>query len=140
MELYFYNEENNAQQGIRRHVMVSYGQAYVGNIGGLNHAREVTVMGDAANILSRIDLLTKHPNLKDSLPTTKFILTQEAAQYAQGLLPQLEFLPIKLKDHNVHIKDFEEVDLIYTLDISETHYQSILDYFNRTQGAFKETA
>lgn len=97
-----------------RHVLLDCGPATVGNIGGLNSAREITAMGNCVNRLSRIDLLTKDERVASLIGRNSILMSVEFAEKVAGLFSALKFGRLSLRDLSLSIKDFpEEKELVY---------------------------
>ena len=76
------NEAMNAtatQMPIKRYILISSGEAMVGNFGGLDSSVEITALGSPVNFLSRLDDLTKAPEMGSSLEPGNLILCQRSA-------------------------------------------------------------
>lgn len=106
------------EKRVRRFVLVSYGEAVVGNIGGSDSSRDITVLGNPANILSRIDPLTKEPGLKDKLSHADIILTNDAFQVLSKTV-QLSATRLELSPLGMRIRDFEEEQTLWVVKSDE---------------------
>lgn len=93
---------------IQRYLLISFGSGVVGNVGGSDGSREITVLGTPANILSRIDELTKKPEIASLLVDDHLILSAEAANQLQLYFPALELTWIDVHGLNLTIRDFPE--------------------------------
>lgn len=108
------NAEVDPAFRMRRYVIISYGEAVVGNVGGRNGAREISAVGSCANILSRIDPLTKAPEIARSLHDGSLILTSKAREAAERsplckkILEAGEMKTAHLADLGLSIRDFPE--------------------------------
>lgn len=111
---------------VRRFVLLSYGEAVVGNIGGSDSSRDITVLGNPANILSRIDPLTKDPSLKDRLSHADVILTEEAFRVVSRLA-QVEAVRLELAPLGVRIRDFEEEEALWLVKSTELNLKRVVD-------------
>ena len=68
------NSDNiSNSQPVNRHILISFGEALVGNIGGHNSSTNITALGTPVNILSRIDEITKNDNIRSLLDTNSLI-------------------------------------------------------------------
>ena len=63
---------------ITRYVIITFGDLIVGNLGGNEGSRDISVIGNAANLPWRIDAITKLPKIKKLLENAPVILSQEA--------------------------------------------------------------
>lgn len=120
------NSNENIQADIRRHVIVSFGPALVGNTGGIDGSRDVAAYGDCANILSRIDEITKKENIRGLITPSSIILTEEAGELLYSLYPNLPRATIEFSQYNLELRDFSEQKKIYVLEASavESHFKS----------------
>ncbi len=131
-----------SQFEIKRFVSISFGHALVGNIGGSENAREITVMGRPANILSRIDQLTKVKAFLDCLPKNAVILDKMSMEALFRANWKHNIIEISLLALNLKIRDFPEETHLYCVEsddknlahvselIAELDSQNI-DEFNR---------
>lgn len=125
MEIFFFNADLNRVEGhpeIRRYMILSFGEVLLGNVGGGENAREITVMGSPANLLSRIDQLTKHPKIREVISESKMILSSDAAALVQKIVPEVSMSAIRLNDLDVQLRDFPEEKELFTFEMSKTHY------------------
>jgi class 3 adenylate cyclase len=121
------NAELNAKgrsEPVRRFVLLSYGEAVVGNIGGQDSSREITALGPPVNILSRMDLLTKDEHASSHLRTDSVILSSSAATALGRLLPQLSMQKLDLRALNTELRDFPEEHAIWLLPVTSENLQS----------------
>ncbi|MEK7690856.1 MAG: hypothetical protein AAB425_07535 [Bdellovibrionota bacterium] len=112
------NRRLEPNERIKRYVLLSYGQAVVGNIGGTEGSREITALGDPANILSRIDPLTKDPGFARHLSQECVILTDEAGRMAKVLFPELNLNPVELPALGLSLRDFPEQTKLWIADVA----------------------
>lgn len=110
---------------VKRYILISTGDAIVGNVGGLNSGVEITALGSPVNFLSRLDDATKHPGLSKHLSPGDLLLCSRSA----GLLKQssIEFnlVEVDLVDEGVEIRDFEDTRNIFILRPSQAAIQSL---------------
>ncbi|MBF0316265.1 MAG: hypothetical protein HQK52_22800 [Oligoflexia bacterium] len=126
------NEEMNKRQEsantkIKRYVLISHGEAVVGNIGANDASREVTVLGPPANILSRIDPLTKIYEFQVLLDSSAIILTQSAVKKLTTIIPSFTFVEIFLPDIGVTIRDFPEEQFLYIIPHNHAIFATLFD-------------
>ena len=129
------NHELNSrgtQNAIRRYILISTGEAVVGNLGGLDSSIEITALGPPVNYLSRLDELTKNPYLRDQLtPGDILICSNTKDRLAEaGIL--LHWQRIALKAGGLEMRDFPEVDEIYKLNESDTAYEILQTWYQQT--------
>ena len=132
-EVHFQNQKmNNQGSEIKRHFIVSAGEVLVGNIGGDHNSREITVMGSAANVLSRIDQITKKKRFKETATTEYMIITEQVYLLLNEIVPHVQILKIDLKELNLEIKDYPEMDVVYCLKMDSGNYSTIKNIYNQT--------
>ena len=125
------NETFNAtsvQSEIQRYILISSGVAYVGNFGGLDSSIEITALGSPVNFLSRVDDLTKAPELAERLETGDLILDQETVESALKIGLKFEFDCFDLAEMGLVIKDFPEVGEVYRLRPSDDIYRALVGF------------
>lgn len=120
-----WNDEVPVDQKVRRFVLVSFGEAVVGNIGGTGGSREITALGSCVNILSRIDPLTKSPSLAGQLSAKTLILTRQAAEAARFGLPDLELVRVDLAALSLTIRDFPEETAIWLMPVNDRNRSAL---------------
>ena len=112
----FNDSENNVT--IQRHVLISSGEAVVGNLGGLDSSIEITALGSPVNFLARLDELSKEPPLQECLGE-RFLIVSNASKL---LIDQMD-LPIsaealELEESDLSIRDFPEETTIWLIPVS----------------------
>jgi class 3 adenylate cyclase len=117
------NEELNAgleeRLRIKRYILISSGQAFVGNLSGYQSAIEITAIGRPVNLLSRIDELTKTPALNGFLQAGSIIMDPETMSCLSEWFEELRFEKIDLKRLDVRIRSFEDIDSLYLFPIDD---------------------
>ena len=103
---------------IIRYVIISFGSVTVGNIGSSAGARDISVLGAAANLPSRIDRLTKCENMKQYLAEFPVVMSGEAFQLVGCLFPNLAAIEVKLSSLNIVLDEFPEEKAIYLIPTS----------------------
>ncbi|RZA26975.1 MAG: hypothetical protein EOP10_01830 [Proteobacteria bacterium] len=105
---------------VTRHIIVTFGQASVGNIGGISSAREVTVLGSPANKSNRIDLLTKDSKFQKLIEDDEgIIVSSEVWQFLNQNHSNLVMKHIDLRPLALKIPDFEEDNDVYFISIDQ---------------------
>ncbi|MCB0413731.1 MAG: hypothetical protein KDD50_05325 [Bdellovibrionales bacterium] len=134
-----FNKSNKSSAQIKRHVLVSCGNAVVGNLGGQNSAYEVTALGPPVNYLSRLDDLTKNQAISDSVEISDIILSNDTVKLLEQFDIIFNLKKIDLRDLNLSIRDFEDEVFIWLLPVDkdnkeistllfqETHQRRILE-------------
>lgn len=110
---------------VRRFVLLSFGEAIVGNIGGSQSAREITALGSCVNLLARIDTQTKDKKLAPYLAQNSVIVTSDAAAVAQTCFPDLQMEHIDLVSIGVTIRDFSEEKSLWLVPVHEANRQIV---------------
>lgn len=125
-----FNAEMNSQlppeQRINRYILLSCGDAVVGNLSSYESAIEITAIGRPVNILSRIDELTKNETLKSKIEHGDIIMTTEVARQLKEVLPDLQLKALDLSLLSLKIRDFEEISQIYILKPTKTNLDALL--------------
>ncbi len=125
------NQSMNATAGvteIRRYILISSGSAYVGNFGGLDSSIEITALGSPVNYLSRIDELTKAPELARELRRGDLLLDQSTRESLTALGLEFKIDVFDLDQMKLTIRDFPEVKKIYRLSTTDEAYDALLAY------------
>lgn len=126
MEIARLNHDMNATSSsvqIDRYVLISCGEALVGNLGGLDSSIEITALGSPVNLLSRVDEITKHPQIKGLLEPGDLLLCERSSQLMAELVPNLRVDKIELP--GVTIRDFPEVSCIYSVKATDSNYAAV---------------
>lgn len=124
------NEAMNAtaiQMQIKRYILISSGEAMVGNFGGLDSSVEITALGSPVNFLSRLDELTKAPEMAQLLKPGDLILCERSADLLRELGIPLELVLIDLCKMGLKVRDFPETRIVYTLKPNDVHYAALLE-------------
>lgn len=120
-----YNESKKEQADIRKHILVSVGEAVVGNIGGVDSSIEITAMGTVVNFVNRLEGVIKMEPLKSEIDQLDVVISNESAQLLKNVGLELEMNSKNLQDYNLSIKDFEEVKGFYLLRSSKKNQNLI---------------
>jgi class 3 adenylate cyclase len=108
-----FNEARPDQDPINRYVLITSGEALVGNLGGFDSSIEITALGNPVNFLSRIDEATKHSAIRSLITNRHVVMDERTAMGLSALLPEFEIEELNLARLGVHIRDFESVDRIF---------------------------
>jgi len=119
--------ETLASSKVIRYVLLSEGEAIVGNIGGLDSSVEITALGPPVNLLSRLDELTKSKISELQLQPGDLILSPSFAERLSGLIPKIQLRPVSLDDFNVKVRDFPDVRRLFILKPSESNLRDVLE-------------
>lgn len=123
------NQSVPDQLKINRYILVSCGQAVVGNLSSYDSGIEITAIGKPVNLLSRIDELTKNEILRKSLVEGDILLTSEMAEETKKIFSNITLNLISLSALGLKVRDFEQVAEIYLLPVSKKNYQIIFKEF-----------
>ena len=121
------NENLPEGQRIKRYILVSCGDAIVGNLSSYESAIEITAIGSPVNILSRIDELTKQGPLKELLEQGDIIMTAKFAELLGSIRPHVELKKIDLKSLNLKIRDFDDAETIYVFKTTKNNLEALMD-------------
>jgi class 3 adenylate cyclase len=127
------NQDMNATANtklIKRSVLVSCGEALVGNVGGLDSSIEITALGDPVNFLSRVDEITKRREVAAQLQLGDLVLSEQASLLLDRLAPDVTQTSIDLAKLGVSIRDFGDVKYIFAVAPSDSNYASVLRALN----------
>lgn len=113
-----YNETNSSQVYIQRHILISTGEAIVGNLGGMDSSIEITALGSPVNLLSRLDELTKSAALKPHLEKPCLILCDRTTDLLREINLNLDLKKIVLSDLGLKIRNFEDIDQIWLIEVN----------------------
>lgn len=108
---------------IKRYVLLSAGEAVVGNLGGAGSSIEITALGSPVNLLSRIDEATKAPRFSAILDQGDVIATSEFAEELERLVPGVESEVVDISGLGVELRDFPEVTKLVVVKPSDHNYQ-----------------
>ncbi|MEM7216831.1 MAG: hypothetical protein AAF515_00605 [Pseudomonadota bacterium] len=128
-----FNESRNDVE-IRRYILISVGEAVVGNLGGFDSSIEITALGSPVNFLSRLDDLTKTPGLQEHLNTSDIVICPRSKELLDEMGLSLETLDIDLDQEGLSIRDFPTIRRIFALPPSDNNHdivRSSLDYIER---------
>jgi class 3 adenylate cyclase len=110
---------------LERHAILSFGDVIVGNFGGDEHSREVTVHGAPANIGSRIDPVTKLSIFKDQYRRSCIILTPNVYFKIGKFLSKYNVDEFSVGDYQV--RDFAELTSLYVLELTDVNIELFLE-------------
>jgi class 3 adenylate cyclase len=110
-----FNEAQRIETRIHRYVLISNGDAIVGNLGGYDSSIEITALGSPVNLLSRIDEITKLAKFKERVRETDLVLCPATARLLGHLALGCTIEPLRIQDVGATIRDFEEMDTLWLL-------------------------
>ena len=111
---------------IKRYVLLSCGEALVGNLGGLDSSIEITALGSPVNFLSRLDEATKHRGLAELLKPGDLVLSYEFSKMLAAMVPDVVQTRIDLREVGITLRDFEHVRYVYSVEASDANYTRIV--------------
>ena len=121
------NESMNMRSSseIKRYILISSGEAMVGNFGGLDTSIEITALGSPVNFLSRIDELTKEQGLAQNLSGGDLVFDEATLENLVALGIDIDFMKVDLEPLGLSIRDFPEVTHIYLHSPSDRGYEAL---------------
>ena len=119
--------ETLAASTVTRYVVLSEGEAIVGNIGGLDSSVEITALGPPVNLLSRLDELTKTKISEFQLVPGDLILSPSFADRLKRLVPPIELRAVSLESVGVKVRDFPDVSRLFILKPSGSNLSYVLE-------------
>ena len=128
MDIARINQDMNAtvtKSEIRRYILVSTGDAIVGNLGGLDSSIEITALGTPVNLLSRIDDLTKEPRLSRLLTPGDVIICDSTKDVIADLGLAIDYQTIALDEIGLCIRDFPETKFVHRLEPTDSNYHEL---------------
>ncbi len=114
---------------VRRYILISIGEAIVGNVGGFDSSVEITALGSPVNFLARVDELTKNEIISRQLENGDVIVCQETYSLLVSLGLELDSKAISLHRSGLKIRDFSEQNMLYSLRPNEHNKSTISTYY-----------
>jgi len=130
------NENQNAgtESGeVRRYILISVGEAIVGNIGGFDSSVEITALGSPVNFLARVDELTKDKSISRQLENGDVVICQETNRLLKSLGLELESKSLALNRADQGIRDFAEQNMLYSLKPNEHNRIRVSNFYETIQ-------
>lgn len=118
-----FNQTASTKQ-IKRYILVSSGQAIVGNIGGFDSSIEITALGPPVNYLSRLDEASKVERLASRLQTGDIILSHDFFMKCSANL-KVEWELIDLQEIGIVIRDFPKERYVVRLPFSDESFEAM---------------
>ena len=100
---------------VKRYILISTGEALIGNVGGLNSGVEITALGPPVNFLARLDEATKDPALSKHLSAGDIIMCPNSASALVPLGFCSEIKRIDIRAEGIEIRDFPDVKDVFVL-------------------------
>ncbi len=122
-----FNASRPGKDPINRYVLMTSGEAIVGNLGGFDSSIEITALGNPVNFLSRIDEATKQPALRQMISSKHIVIDERTARLLMAIVPGFEPEALSLRELGVTIRDFESVDqlFLYCVDDAKSHFMNL---------------
>ena len=117
--------QTSIEAEIRRYILLSSGEAVVGNLGGLDSSIEITALGSPVNFLSRLDDLTKHPAMIELLAPGDLIICDRTLRLLKQAGANIETHTIDLTALGLTIRDFPETTLVHRIEVSDKNYNVV---------------
>lgn len=129
MEIARINESMNTSSSvtIRRYILISAGEAMVGNFGNMDSSLEITALGSPVNLLSRIDELTKTPQLTEILNHGDIIIDNRSNDELLRIKSVIATETIDLSELGLQIRDFPEEKLLFRISPTAQNYDLIME-------------
>lgn len=121
--------ESAAVVEVRRFILISVGEAIVGNVGGMNSGVEITALGSPVNFLSRLDDATKEPGIAAQLEPGDLILSKEAADGISNLGLEVAIKRVDLNKVGAVIRDFPDVECVYIIRPSQRDFDLLQKHY-----------
>ena len=122
------NEDMNStlvETQIRRYILLSSGEAIVGNLGGLDSSIEITALGSPVNFLSRLDDLTKEPAISELLNPGDIIACENTVVSLKNLGLNLDTTEIDVHALGLKIRDFPETRHVYRIQPTDRNFEKV---------------
>jgi len=121
-----YLDDQEIETISNRYFIVTYGDCIVGNIGGIDSSREITAIGNAVNLASRIDTLTKEKALAQAIGHNHIVMSEKFFMEMENAFNhQIPFQTQKIDIHslNLKIRDFPEEQYVYLFLVIENNFK-----------------
>jgi class 3 adenylate cyclase len=119
-----FNNSRPDHEPINRYVLMTSGEAVVGNLGGFDSSIEITALGNPVNFLSRIDEATKHPTIRALITNRHIVMDERTAMGLRAVLTGFEVEEVDLTRLGLQIRDFESVDRIFLFRVDPVKAQN----------------
>ena len=120
----------SSSQEIHRYILISIGEAIVGNLGGLDSSVEITALGSPVNFLSRLDDLTKNPRLATQLEPGDLLISEKCAALIKKLHITLEMTRVVLAQYDLVIRDFPDEVVIFRMKPTVLNHERLTHALN----------
>lgn len=120
-----HNKDLPKELKIIRFILISAGDAIVGNLSGYDSSIEISAIGQPINLLSRIDEITKQESIRNLLSEGDIIMDPIFLKSALEIYPTLDYILLPINYINIQIRNFENIKDLYILPVSKKNYQLI---------------
>lgn len=131
------NQELPEEMKVKRFILISGGEAIVGNLSGYDSNIEITAIGKPVNCLSRIDEITKHKQLREHLTEGDILLTPSILDAVKSTCPGIELSMISIAAMGIKIRDFEEIEELYLFPITKRNYNLLFSSSAKVANQYK---
>jgi class 3 adenylate cyclase len=134
MEIAQLNAEQNANYSnaeVKRYILISTGEAIVGNIGGFDSSVEITALGSPVNFLSRLDEATKDPALSERISSSDLIICNKSLELLQNSGVWPDVITIDLSSIGVSIRNFQDQTTIHCLRPTEHNRELLSNLYKK---------
>lgn len=112
-----WNEFHGVEKSLDRVILLSWGNALVGNVGGSASSREITALGPCVNQLARLDEAVGHMfRSGDRFLRGKIVATISFVEKARSLGIAIESSTIDLVERGITVRDFPEITQVFVID------------------------
>lgn len=134
MDISKINESQNngsLAKDIERYILISSGEAFVGNIGGFDSSVEITALGSPVNYLSRLDELTKHPAISAALTSGDILLSSESWDQLSASGLNFDSKLLDLESLGVSVRNFPDARKVFVIKPSRKNTEALRLALNR---------
>ena len=125
IENHNFNERVSKETQIDRYVILTSGESIVGNIGSLEHSREITSLGPCVNLTERIDRVTKEKIFQDIVPFNSIVMDPEHAEFVSKHYRTAPIEYIEFKDKNLKVQNFSHITKLAFIDVVKWRTENI---------------
>jgi class 3 adenylate cyclase len=116
---------------VKRYILISVGEAIVGNIGGFDSSVEITALGSPVNFLSRLDEATKDPALSQRISSSDLVMCDRSLEILKSIGVHPEVSTIDLPSLGVSIRNFQDEKTIHCLRPTEYNRSLMRTFYNQ---------
>ena len=116
---HLFNKNTTNAKNVNRFVILSIGDAMVGNIGSLEHSREITALGPCVNLTERIDRLTKEKSFQNIVAFNSIVMTEKYAEELAKEVKDIPFKTLEIASIGLSVKNFNDISNLVYIDVVE---------------------